>query len=92
MLPHSSVTEFRNVLLLYIKQKILSLPEAKKTIAEAEKYLIDETVTDSDLVLDLAIETKISAYDAEYVYLANLHKIPLVKAHRYRCLIFMFRA
>ena len=71
-------SEFRNVLMLYLRKNILSLEEAQEAIAEAETLMEEELILDSDLILEFAFHTGISAYDAEYVYLANLHQVPLV--------------
>ena len=76
-------SEFRNVLMLYVRRKILSLTEAKEAMFEAEAFMEEELIIDSNFsILELASEIGISAYDAEYVYLANLHQIPLVTGDR----------
>jgi len=71
-------SEFRNVLMLYVRKKILFLSEAKEAMAEAEIFVRSEPVGDSDRILEFAFNTGISAYDAEYIYLAELYKVPLV--------------
>lgn len=76
-------SEFRNVLMLYVRKKILSLTEAKEAMFEAEAFMKEELIIDSSFsLLELAFETGISAYDTEFVYLANLHQVPLVTGDR----------
>lgn len=72
-------SEFRNVLILYLRKNIISFEEAVSFIENAENDLIhsDYQVKSSN-VLDLALASGCSAYDCEYVSLAKDLNVPLV--------------
>ncbi len=72
-------SEFRNALSLYVRQKLLTLPDALSIMAEAEAFLAGKEYSiDSDSVLRLATTSPCSAYDCEFVVLADSLGIPLV--------------
>jgi predicted nucleic acid-binding protein len=65
-------SEFRNVLALYIRQKILTLNEALTIIAASEEVIGKlEFEPTSTHILSLARTSGCSAYDCEYVALAR---------------------
>ena len=72
-------SEFRNVLSLYIKKKLLTLAEAIEIFEFAEELLKNnEYNVNSFQVLDLSYESGCSAYDCEFVNLAKDLNVPLV--------------
>jgi predicted nucleic acid-binding protein len=72
-------SEFRNVLALYIRQKHLSLADALQFAEEAETLLRGrEYQVESTPVLRLAERSGRSAYDCEFVHLAEELQVPLV--------------
>jgi predicted nucleic acid-binding protein len=72
-------SEFRNVMIGYIRRHILKLEDAKLVTKSALKTMEDrEILPPSDLVLDLAAVSKCSAYDCEYVALAKHLNIKLL--------------
>jgi predicted nucleic acid-binding protein len=71
--------EFRNILALYLRKKILSLAESKAIAQSAEElFLGNEFELNSDAILNLAANCPLSAYDCEYVLLAQKLGIKLV--------------
>jgi predicted nucleic acid-binding protein len=72
-------SEFRNTLALYLRQGILSLPQARAVMDEALHSMAGrETPVSSSHVLELAATSHCTAYDCEFVALAQLLGIPLV--------------
>ena len=65
-------SEFRNVLALYIRKHWLSLESGQQIMEEALNLMEDqEYEVDSDQVLRLVTLSKCSAYDCEFVGLAQ---------------------
>jgi len=65
-------SEFRNVLIFYIRKKIITLTEAIEIFEYAEELLKEnEYETNSMQVLRLAYSSGCSAYDCEFVNLAK---------------------
>ena len=65
-------SEFRNVLALYMRQKIITLAEALVLQEEAEALMAEREFTvPSVSVLSLADSSTCSAYDCEFVALAR---------------------
>jgi predicted nucleic acid-binding protein len=65
-------SEFRNILALYMRKKILSLSDALEIQHEAESMLAgNEYQVDSLNVLSLAKQSGCSAYDCEFISLAE---------------------
>jgi len=65
-------SEFRNILSTYMRQKLLTLDAAMAIDARAEALVADNEYDVSSLaVLKLAAESGCSAYDCEYVALAE---------------------
>ena len=72
-------SEFRNMLLAYLRKGLLSLEEAGNIQQEAEEQLAgSEFQVQSRQVLALAEDSRCSAYDCEYVALAMHLDVPLV--------------
>ena len=74
-------SEFLNVLALYIRQDLLSLPSAQAIFKDAAA-LLREARPNSDHVLDLTVRHGLSAYDASFAAVAAHHGVPLVTADR----------
>ena len=65
-------SEFRNVLALYLRQKLLTVEDAYSILHEAETLLFGrEYAVDSEPVLRLAAASHCSAYDCEFVAVAQ---------------------
>jgi len=65
-------SEFRNILTLYMRHEGMVVEQAKITMSKAERLLIDnEYAVNSEAVLDVVQKTSLSAYDAEFVVLAE---------------------
>lgn len=76
-------SELRNVLALYLRKGLLSLAGALELIGEAETLMADaEYQVDSGRVLGLVEGSSCSAYDCEFVALAEDLGVPLVTADR----------
>ena len=70
--PYLWRSEFRNVLALYIRKSIISFEKALKIQSEAEALMAGfEFETKSLDVLSLVKNSKCSAYDCEFVSLAQ---------------------
>jgi predicted nucleic acid-binding protein len=76
-------SELRNILATYLRQDLLSLEQAIDIFKSAQDLLADNEFEVSALpVLRLAHETGCSAYDCEYVALAQHLNVPLVTADK----------
>lgn len=76
-------SEFRSVLGLYLRKALLSLEEVLLIIDQAEKLLIDnEYELPSANIMRLVNECNCSAYDCEFVALAQFLRVPLVTEDR----------
>lgn len=76
-------SEFRNVLSFYLRQKLLALKGAEEIMEKAEAFLLGrEYEIASAHVLRLANASQCSAYDCEFVSLAQELGVPLVTADR----------
>lgn len=76
-------SEFRNVLALYLKKKILSLQDALRIQDEAEDLMAErEFNIPSSHILSLVEESGCSAYDCEFVALAQHFGVKLVTADK----------
>lgn len=86
LLPRLWRSEVRNVLLGYFDAGQLQLVRAQELMALAERALArGERGVDSSRVLELAVSSGASAYDCEYVALAEAERVPLVSADRRLC-------
>jgi len=76
-------SEFRNVLILSIRQAILSLDEALSTMDRAERLMMGHGYQkDSSQILRLAAGSGCSAHDCEFVALALELGVPMVSSDR----------
>jgi predicted nucleic acid-binding protein len=81
--PYLWRSEFRNILALYLRQGYLELDDAKQIMQEAETLMFGkEFEIESEKIIDLVKQSRCSAYDCEYVALAQQLKINLVTADR----------
>jgi predicted nucleic acid-binding protein len=72
-------SEFRNVLALYLRKKLITLAEALVLQEEAEALMLDKEFTvPSVSVLSLTDKSTCSAYDCEFVALARQLSVKLV--------------
>lgn len=72
-------SEFRNILVGYLRKKTLTFEAARDLQAEAESLLAgNEHEVDSQLVLELVRDSDCSAYDCEFVALAMRLSVDLV--------------
>ncbi len=72
-------SEFRNILAGYIRRKTLTLVQASRLQAEAEALLFGlEFEVESSAVLDLVNKSDCSAYDCEFIALAERLDVKLV--------------
>ncbi len=72
-------SEFRNVLAAYLRRGRLSLVDALEVMREAEAVFHGvEYSVESGHILKLASESACSAYDCEFVALAQQLNVPLV--------------
>jgi predicted nucleic acid-binding protein len=72
-------SEFRHVLVRYIRRRVLSLAEAVDKMEKAEILMRGkEHEVSSAQVLSLAASSRCSAYDCEFVALAQNLVVPLV--------------
>lgn len=85
--------EFRNVLATAMRVGGLDLSRALGAFEAAEELVIDGQVHPTvEECLRLAARGKISAHDAQFVYLAERLDLPLVSADRRLCKAFPDRA
>ncbi len=76
-------SEFRNVVVGQIRRGALDLAAAQEIVALTEAMLRDsEFAVDSSAVLARAAESGCTAYDCEYVVLAEELGVPLVTSDR----------
>lgn len=72
-------SEFRNVLSFYVRKEIITLQDAIQIFETAESLLQhNEYEINSIQVLKLSMESGCSAYDCEFVNLAQDLNVPLV--------------
>ena len=77
--PYLWRSEFRNILTVYLRRNILTLEECQKHIDSAARLLQNnEFEIDSDDILKLADSCTLSAYDCEYIVLAQQLSLKLV--------------
>ena len=76
-------SEFRNVLIGLVRKQVLSLETVSAIVEEAERWLTGhEYSVISHQVLSLAGQSGCSAYDCEFVALAQDLRVPLVTTDR----------
>jgi predicted nucleic acid-binding protein len=76
-------SEFRNALAGAIRQKLVTMELANNIIEKAEWHFADrEFAVSSRAVLNLVASSASSAYDCEFVALAEEQSVPLITADR----------
>ena len=76
-------SEFRNVLAMAIRRKALTIEVAKEIARKAEAtFQRREFAVSSDAVLEFVAMSGCTAYDCEFVALADVHQVPLVTVDR----------
>jgi len=76
-------SEFRNVLAQYLRKNLLKMDEILLIIQQAEKLLTDhEYEISSAHIMQLAKSSQCSAYDCEFVALAQYLDVPLITADK----------
>lgn len=76
-------SEFRNVLAGALRQKLITLDMANQIASKAEWYLANrEFAVSSHAVLNLVATSACSAYDCEFVALAEEQRVPLITLDR----------
>lgn len=76
-------SEFRNVLAHYLRKDLLAVEDAYQILAEASSLMYGREYRVASLpVLDLVATSTCSAYDCEFVALAQDLDIPLVTTDR----------
>jgi len=71
-------SEFRNVLSLYIKRDLLDIETAHRIIEMAERqFMGNEYLVDSKRVVNLSNSSGCSAYDCEFIFLAQEFSVKL---------------
>ena len=76
-------SEFRNVLSQYLRKDILSLDDILLIIQQAEKLLNDnEYQISSAHIMQLVNSSNCSAYDCEFVALAQYLDLPVITADK----------
>jgi len=76
-------SEFRSVLTQYLRKKLLNLDEIFLIIQQAEKLLTDhEYEIPSTHIMQLVNNSQCSAYDCEFVALAQYLDIPFITADK----------
>lgn len=72
-------SEFRNVLTLYLRKRVVPLQQALDIIDQAEHLMIEnEYQPSSEAVLNLVNISNCTAYDCEFVSLAKQFDVPLI--------------
>lgn len=76
-------SEMRNLLSLYVKRGLLSLTEIQGFMSDAEELLSGrEYMVSSDEVLALAADSGCTAYDCEFIHLAEELSVPMVTSDK----------
>ena len=76
-------SELRSVLTGYLRDGSLSGAQIARVMAAAEEsFASREHIVPSDKVFQIVGETRLSAYDCEFVALASMLDVPLVTADR----------
>jgi predicted nucleic acid-binding protein len=76
-------SEMRNVLALYVRQELLQLEDAIGAMNKAIRVIADnEYDVESHRVLELARSSGCTAYDCEFVYVAEKLNVPLVTSDK----------
>lgn len=83
MAPPLWRSEFRNLLLVYVRKNLFSMDKAILVLHHAEKQMkASEISVPSQQVMKCADESTCSAYDCEYVALAKVLDVKLVTSDK----------
>ena len=76
-------SEFRNIVALAVRKKAITIPVAREIVRKAEaSFEHCEFAVSSDAVLRLVARSNCTAYDCEFVALADAERVQLVTADR----------
>ncbi|MCP5163343.1 MAG: type II toxin-antitoxin system VapC family toxin [Hahellaceae bacterium] len=76
-------SELRNILALYMRKELISMSDALEIQQQAELLMADNEYTVSSFdVLEMAKSSGCSAYDSEFICLANNEKCKLITADK----------
>lgn len=76
-------SEMRNILTVYLRRNSMSLDDAKVSMARAELTVLGrEYEVHSIRVLELAEASGCTAYDCEFVYVAERMDVPLITSDK----------
>ena len=76
-------SEFRNAVALSLRHRLLAMEDAIALVERAEDRLgRNEVVVSSRIVMELVAQSSCSAYDCEFVAIAQEHGLRLVTADR----------
>lgn len=76
-------SEFRNALLLYIRKEKMTIDQAMYAIERAEEQMRNhERAVDSRAAMMLAVDSGCSAYDCEFIAVAESAGVPLITSDR----------
>ena len=76
-------SEMRNVLTAYFRRGLLSRSQITRILRSADQGLAEgEHIVADSLVLDVVVNSTLTAYDAEFVALASVLAVPLVTADK----------
>jgi len=82
-MPGIGPAEFRNIALSYVRFKKLPVATAKEILQQANRVIGSRIYpVNGDEVFDLAMKITLTAYDAEYAWLARRLGAPLVTEDR----------
>lgn len=77
--PHLWRSEFRNILALHLRQKLMTLDNALTILQQAEELMNgNEYEVSSSQTLKLAAASGCTAYDCEFIALAQNLGVPLI--------------
>ena len=71
-------SEFRNILVAYVRQELITVAGAKLAMASAENNMADAKQVNSDAVINASVTFNLSAYDAEYYVTSKFYGVTLV--------------
>ena len=76
-------SELRNVLTAYLRRRLMSRIQIAEILRIADRAFVEsEHIVGDDLVLDAVERSALTAYDAEFVALADALSVPLVTADK----------
>ena len=86
-------SEFRNALAGYVRSNLMTVEQALRIVREAENIMFyKDHLVNSTAVLRLVADSDCSAYDCEFIALANHLSVPLITSDSRLLLDFPDRA